>query len=184
MTAALPKIRIIGGRWRRRLIPVLTRDRLRPTPNRVRETLFNWLIPYIEGAHCLDLFAGSGALGIEALSRGAAQVTFVEHDARIAAQLRDTLTTLGAIDAPVHCAEALYFLQQKPASSCEIIFLDPPFHTPYLTETLTILAHAAHQPKLIYIESPRGMALTLPDMYHWHRQDHAGQVGFGLAILK
>lgn len=119
-------LRIIGGTWRGKKLRFPDRPEIRPTPDRVRETLFNWLGPRIAGARALDLFAGSGALGLEALSRGAAQVVFVERDAAAAQQLRAHLAAWGAVGGRVECADALGFLAGVP-QPFELVFLDPPF---------------------------------------------------------
>jgi 16S rRNA (guanine966-N2)-methyltransferase len=119
-------LRIIGGTWRGRKLRFPAAAAIRPTPDRVRETLFNWLQAAIPGAHCLDLFAGSGALGLEALSRGAAQVTFVDQDEAAAAALRARLTEWQAHGAEVVRGDALRFLG-RPAQACDVVFLDPPF---------------------------------------------------------
>src|SRR6185312_11393174 len=124
-SSAPGKLRIIGGTLRGSRIAVPDFPGLRPTPDRVRETLFNWLAPVIDGAQCLDLFAGTGALGIEALSRGAAQVDFVESDARLADLLRANLTRLKQ-DAQVHVGDAMRHLAQV-SSRYDLVFLDPPF---------------------------------------------------------
>src|SRR4051812_13761804 len=119
-------LRIIGGTWRGRRLRFPPQEEIRPTPDRVRETLFNWLGTHVVGARCLDLFAGSGALGLEALSRGAAHVTFVERDAVAARELRARLTEWGAVGAQVEQMEAMRFLGGTP-QPFEIVFLDPPF---------------------------------------------------------
>lgn len=121
-------VRIIGGQWRGRKLPVLDADGLRPTGDRIRETLFNWLAPYIEGARCLDLFAGSGALGFEALSRGAASCDFVEVNGAVAKTLEANKQLLNAEGAQIHRKDWKAFLEsdagQRP---WDLVFLDPPF---------------------------------------------------------
>ena len=121
------KLRIVGGSLRGSKLAIDDAAGLRPTPDRVRETLFNWLAPTIAGARCLDLFAGTGALGIEALSRGAARVDFVERDARLAQQLRDNLVRLKQTDAGVRNADALSLLAEPPQLAYDLVFIDPPF---------------------------------------------------------
>jgi len=120
------RLRIIGGRWRGRRISVPAFDGVRPTPDRVRETLFNWLQPVIEGARCLDLFAGSGALALEAVSRGAKAVVCVERDHRVADALRAVTAELPAPEIEVQCRDAFDFLDGT-GQPFEIVFLDPPF---------------------------------------------------------
>src|SRR5512134_933490 len=126
MTGGGNQLRIIGGRWRSRRLRFPPLPGLRPTPDRVRETLFNWLTPVIAGARCLDLFAGSGALGIEALSRGAAAVTFVERHPQAVRGLRANLAQLRAEGARVEQADALLWLRQAP-QPFTVVFLNPPF---------------------------------------------------------
>ncbi|NUO88669.1 MAG: 16S rRNA (guanine(966)-N(2))-methyltransferase RsmD, partial [Cupriavidus sp.] len=121
------QVRIIGGRWKRTLLPVPDAQGLRPTPDRVRETLFNWLGQDLSGLECLDLFAGSGALGFEAASRGAAVVTLVESNARVARQVRDNVTRLDAGQVRVLQGDAFAIAAQLPDASFDVVFLDPPF---------------------------------------------------------
>ena len=122
------KIRIIAGQWRGRRLPVMELDGLRPTTDRIRETLFNWLMNDIRGQRCLDAFAGSGALGWEALSRGAAQVVFLEQHSEIVAQLQQQCTLL---DTQANCqiiqADSCHWLQQPPSRLFDVVFLDPPY---------------------------------------------------------
>lgn len=132
------QLRVIGGQWRGRRLSFPALPGLRPTPDRVRETLFNWLAPVLPGARCLDLFAGSGALGIEALSRGAAAVQFVEQQPPAARALRANLELLNAPGARLAVADALQWLQQ-PGVPFEIVWLDPPFAAGLLAPTCTAL---------------------------------------------
>src|SRR6201987_3699494 len=125
MAASRNRVRIIGGRWRRRVIRFPPAAQLRPTPDRVRETLFNWIGQRLDGLEALDLFAGSGALGFEALSRGAARVVMVERDRRVAEGLREAARELEAKAAHVVQGEALAFLARDTASY-DVVFLDPP----------------------------------------------------------
>ena len=120
-------IRIIGGDWKRTPLPVLDLDGLRPTPDRVRETLFNWLGQDLSGQRCLDLFAGSGALGFEAASRGAARVLMVERSGRAAAQIRANQAKLGARNIEIAEADALRLVASLAPGSFDVIFLDPAF---------------------------------------------------------
>src|SRR5215471_7790004 len=122
-------VRIIGGRWRGRKLRFPDASELRPTPDRVRETLFNWLGQDLSGRATLDPFAGSGALSLEALSRGAALAVAVERERKLVEALRDTAATLGARALEIHCAEAFAFLAREPRSF-DVIFLDPPFDSP------------------------------------------------------
>jgi 16S rRNA (guanine966-N2)-methyltransferase len=150
------RIRIIAGRWRGRRLCVPDAAGLRPTPERLRETLFNWLRPTIEGARCLDLFAGSGALGLEALSRGAAEAVLVERDRRVFAALRANIASLDATDARAVPADVLRFLETS-AQGFDIVFLDPPYDGELLAPSLAALERggwlAANA--LVYVEYAR-----------------------------
>ncbi|WP_250471158.1 16S rRNA (guanine(966)-N(2))-methyltransferase RsmD [Caballeronia sp. GAFFF1] len=146
-------IRIIGGNWKRTPLPVLDLDGLRPTPDRVRETLFNWLGQDLDGRRCLDLFAGSGALGFEAASRGASRVLMVERNARAAAQLRANLDRLAARNIEVAEADALRLAAGLAPGSFDVIFLDPPFgDQALLTRALELAAPLAAPDGAIYVE--------------------------------
>lgn len=178
-------IRIIGGRWRSRKLPVPVSEGLRPTPDRVRETLFNWLAPYLPGAHCLDLFAGTGALCLEALSRGAGSVVMVEQSAAVAEGLRRNLATLGAQDAEVICADALVFLAGAPRIF-DIVFLDPPFRSDLIARCAELLEPRGwvHPGTLVYVEAPRHLdPLPLPAHWELARSKCAGEVGYHLARI-
>ena len=176
-------LRIIAGQWRSRKIRFPDLPQLRPTPDRVRETLFNWLTPVIEGARCLDLFAGSGALGLEALSRGAGEVVFVDRDNKVTMYLRDTFTLLKAEHASVVQADALSYLAGT-AQGFDIVFLDPPYQSDLLLPCCRALAAQAWlNPKAyIYIETASQTPLgELPDDWHVLREKTAGQVCYRLA---
>jgi 16S rRNA (guanine966-N2)-methyltransferase len=181
--AALPnRLRIIGGRWRGSRIAILPLDAIRPSPDRVRETLFNWLQQQVVGARCLDLFAGSGALGIEALSRGASHVTFVDREPQVARHLAQTLERLGgAGDARIVAEDALTFLRGE-AQPFDLVFLDPPYASGVLAAVCTALAGGWLAPQAyIYLESPAGQPLpALPPDWRVHRSKRAGQVGYHL----
>ena len=174
------KLRIIGGSLRGSRVAVPDKPGLRPTPDRVRETLFNWLAPVIQGARCLDLFAGTGALGIEALSRGAVQVDFVEADARLADLLRANLIRLKQ-DANVHSTDALRFLA-RDAARYDVVFLDPPFAANLWGDAARALE--AHGRLLdsawIYVEGPANATLELPQNWALHREGRAGDVRYAL----
>ena len=179
---ALPsRVRIIGGRWRGVPLAFPTLPALRPTPDRVRETLFNWLQPVIAGARCLDLFAGSGALGIEALSRDAAQVEFVHSDPVVGKHLANVLQHLGVTQPSVSSADALRFLS-SPARPFEIVFLDPPYASGLLEPVCAQLAQGwLAQGAYIYLECPAQSGLpALPTGWVVHRAKRAGQVGYHL----
>src|SRR3954471_2992124 len=121
------QVRIIGGQWKRTLLPVADRPRLRPTPDRVRETLFNWLGQDLGGWRCVDAFAGTGALGLEAASRGAADVLLVESEGALVDQLRAVIQRLAADQVRVQRGNALSVLATLPPASVDLVFLDPPF---------------------------------------------------------
>lgn len=177
------KLRIIGGRWRGRRLEVSESEGLRPTPDRVRETLFNWLQPYISGARCLDLFAGTGALCLEALSRGAGRVVMVEKSPKVAQQLRRHVETLQADDAQVIQADAVDFLQRTP-QIFDIVFLDPPFKSDLIAVCAALVeARGWVKPgSLIYVEAPSRMKdLPLPATWELVRSKKAGEVGYHLA---
>jgi 16S rRNA (guanine966-N2)-methyltransferase len=180
---ALPnRLRIVGGRWRGVRISFPPLEALRPSPDRVRETLFNWLQSVVIDARCLDLFAGSGALGIEALSRGAASVTFVDREVRVKQHLEETLLRLDAQHATVHVAEALKFLNGA-AQPFDIVFLDPPFASSLLGEVCEKLACARWlaPSAMVYVECPAGASLPrLPEGWTVYRSKRAGQVGYHL----
>ena len=175
--------RIISGRWRRRRLRFPGARGVRPTPDRVKETVFNWLGPRVSGAACLDLFAGSGSLGFEAASRGAASVTMVEIDSTLVSYLRKERESLGASGVDVVRADALQWLG-RAAGPFDIVFLDPPFSTALLERacrglsTSGCLAPCA----LLYLECERTRrALPLPEGYEVRRAGRAGEVRYHLA---
>ncbi|EKM0531207.1 16S rRNA (guanine(966)-N(2))-methyltransferase [Cronobacter turicensis] len=178
------QIRIIGGQWRGRKLPVPDSPGLRPTTDRVRETLFNWLAPYLVGARCLDCFAGSGALGLEALSRYAADATLLEMERGVAQQLQKNLATLKSSAAKVVNTNTLNFLSQN-GEPHDIVFVDPPFRKGLLEETLNLLetrGWLAPQ-ALIYVESEVENDLPpVPASWQLHREKVAGQVAYRLYL--
>ena len=178
MPARSHSVRIIGGEWRRRLIRFPAAPELRPTPDRMRETLFNWLGQDLTGETCLDLFAGSGALGFEAASRGAKQVVMVERDAQVFRALQATHTMLGADQVELTRADALAFLRSD-VRRYGVVFLDPPFHLDLLPRLLPLLPARLNDGSRVYLESDR--LPELPDGYQLLRQSRAGRV-HGLLI--
>jgi 16S rRNA (guanine966-N2)-methyltransferase len=177
------RLRIVAGKWRSRLLDIADVPGLRPTPERVRETLFNWLSPIIQGARCLDLFAGTGALGLEALSRGAAAVVFVENSPKAATVLEANVARLGASTASVRRMDAFEYLRRPAESGFDIVFLDPPFAADKLDElcrlidAASILAGDAR----IYVEEDRNKpALVLPTGWQTTRNRTAGNVRYSL----
>ena len=182
MKAASGRIRIIGGHLRNSRLNVPDLPGLRPTPERVRETLFNWLGERIRGARCLDLFAGSGALGLEALSRGAAQVSFIERDVAAVRELRARLSEWGSTSGSVERADALAFLENPP-QPFDIVFLDPPFGAGLLEPAAQRLSERGwlRPPALIYVESAAREALPpLPPGFEPLKAKRAGEVGYHL----
>ncbi len=176
------QFRIIGGEWRGRKLKFPDVAEIRPTPDRVRETLFNWLQPHILGARCLDLFAGSGAVGLEALSRGAATVTFVEQDRHVAEAIRQHLQLLNGNGTVVE-QEALGYLKRESAAY-DLLFLDPPFGKGLIAKVSRLLEdqEMIHADTLIYLESEQPVtAEALPDGFRVEREKRAGQVWYGLA---
>jgi 16S rRNA (guanine966-N2)-methyltransferase len=175
------RLRIVGGRWRGRLIDFPAIEAIRPSPDRVRETLFNWLQQDISGARCLDLFAGSGALGLEALSRGASAVTFVDREPQVGRHLTQTLERLGALGATVKTEDASRFLERTP-QPFDLVFLDPPFASTLLQTVFDKLPQGWLAPEAhIYVESPADSPLPpLAQGWSVYRSKQAGQVGYHL----
>jgi 16S rRNA (guanine966-N2)-methyltransferase len=149
------EIRIIGGQWKRTRLKVADRPGLRPTPDRVRETLFNWLGQDLSGWRCLDAFAGTGVLGFEAASRGAAQVLMVEHDAALVTQLMALKTRLGAAAVTLVRGDGVMALKKATPGTLELIFLDPPFDSDLFDKALGAAAHAVTVGGFIYLEAPK-----------------------------
>jgi 16S rRNA (guanine966-N2)-methyltransferase len=148
------EVRIIGGLWKRTKLAVADKPGLRPTPDRVRETLFNWLGQDLDGWRCLDAFAGTGALGFEAASRGAAQVLLVEQDPQLADQLRSVQAKLSADAVRVERANGLTALQRAAGSGLDLIFLDPPFDAGLFDKALAAAVPALAAGGRIYLEAP------------------------------
>jgi len=180
------QLRIVGGHFRGRRLAVPAHPGLRPTTDRVRETLFNWLQPIIEGSRCLDLFAGSGALGFEAASRGAAEVIMIERSESVARMLTSNARMLGAAQVQVHRAEALRWLAGQGDQRFDLVFLDPPFGEDLLTPSCTLLSSKGWLAPgaRVYLELPanRGTPL-LPEGWTLTRDKRAGQVRFALATV-
>lgn len=178
------QIRIIGGQWRGRKLPVPDSPGLRPTTDRVRETLFNWLAPVIQQARCLDGFAGSGALGFEALSRYAAHVTLLENERSIARQLEQNAVLLKTDNARIINTNTLNWLAQA-GEPYDVVFLDPPFRRDLLNQTLTLLEQQGWlAPEAwIYVETEvENGELEIPVTWTLHREKVAGQVAYRLYI--
>jgi len=177
------RIRIIGGDWRSRVLDFPDLPELRPTPDRVRETLFNWLQFDITGARCLDLFAGSGVLGFEALSRGAASVMAFETDTSAVRALRENASRLGARGYQLTPGSALEWLQHGTPQTFDIVFLDPPFGAKLHAEVCRLLQTRGwlSARARVYIEAPEPFAsLGLPAEWQVLREKRAGDVYYGL----
>jgi 16S rRNA (guanine966-N2)-methyltransferase len=176
--ASVGEVRIIAGQWKRSQLPVATLPGLRPTPNRVRETLFNWLGHDLKNCKCLDAFAGTGALGFEAASRGAREVLCVEQDARLVAQLQKNKTKLQASTLHIQRGDALLALQQ--AREYDLVFLDPPFNSSddFFRSMLHAASQAMRHDGFVYLEAPRAWtdAQLQPLGLQTHRTLKAGAV--------
>jgi 16S rRNA (guanine966-N2)-methyltransferase len=175
--AAPGRVRIVGGEWRGRRIAVPARAGVRPTPDRVRETLFNWLGQRLDGAACLDLYAGSGALGFEAASRGAARVVMVEADRGVAAALGRSREQLAAAAVEIVAGDALEFLARS-GERFDVVFLDPPFRQNALPALLAALPPRLRRGARVYVEGAQAAGAAGP----WRelKRARAGQVSYQL----
>jgi RNA methyltransferase, rsmD family len=182
--SAKGEVRIIAGLWRGRKLPVLTSQGLRPTGDRVKETLFNWLMPYIVDSECLDCFAGSGSLGFEALSRQAAKVTFLELEKAVAQQLSKNIQTLKCTDrAQVVNQNSLQFLNQpQNQPHFDLVFLDPPFNFDLAEQAIALLDknHWLRPQALIYVETEKDKGLNVPESWALLKEKNSGQVSYRL----
>lgn len=179
-------IRIIGGQWRGRRLAFPDIDGLRPTADRIRETLFNWLQPYLPGSVCIDLFSGSGALGFEAASRGADSVDMVELNAEAYKQLQANKSILAAEQCRLSRQSAQQFLMQA-SISYDIVFLDPPFQANLWFEIADLLMQNSllHTGSLIYMECGKNQDMTaLPAAWHLLKDKHAGEVRYCLFVIQ
>ena len=181
MTANRNRVRIIGGKWRSRLLKFPPAAQLRPTPDRVRETLFNWLGQRLDGLACLDLFAGSGALGFEALSRGASRAVMVESDRDVARALRENAKALETDAAVVVQGDSLSYLADAK-DRFDIAFVDAPYASDLAMRAMARLAPRLNPGARVYVESAEPLALEAP----WQalREDRAGAVRYGLYELR
>lgn len=178
------QLRIIAGEWRGRKLAFPDHQGLRPTTDRVRETVFNWLQGRLEGARVLDLFAGSGAMGFEAASRGAAEVVMIDTHRPAVQQMQAHCETLGAAQVEVHLADAYDYIEsvERPF---DLVLVDPPFAAEFPQTLLMSLLH----PKmlkanaLVYLEAPKRQSLSLPNGSSWYRHREAGDVQFGLLSI-
>lgn len=177
------QLRIIGGQWRSRKLAFPDVPGLRPTPDRVRETLFNWLAPVIAGAHVLDAYSGSGALLFEALSRGASSAVALERDSAACRSLQQNLTTLAAENARIVQTNSLDFLGQPASQRFDLVFVDPPFHQDMLVQSCQLLEKNGwlNSDAWIYSESELPPSnLQMPANWRLHREKHAGLVYYAL----
>ena len=176
------QIRIIAGKHRGRKLPVLLADGLRPTTDRVKETVFNWLMPYINQATCLDCFAGSGGLGFEALSRGAKTVTLVELNKMAAKQLSANKQLLNANNLTVINSDALTFLKTNVTTQplFDLVFIDPPFRKQLVEQASLLLNNNLADNALIYVEMEVESKQVIPSNWHLLKEKVAGQVVYQL----
>lgn len=181
VSAGRGRVRIVGGRWRNTRLQVPDLPGLRPTSDRVRETLFNWLMPALPGARVLDLFAGSGALGLEAVSRGAASALLVERDPALAAALRAVVERLGAREqVQVVGGDALRWLQSAPPAHADIVFVDPPFADGLWMPVIQQLARHVSNGAWLYVEAPAPLRQQLPSQWVLQREGGTREVGYAL----
>ena len=175
------QVRIIGGRWRNTRLQVPQLQGLRPTSDRVRETLFNWLMPKLPGARVLDLFAGSGALGLEAVSRGAASAQLVERDPALVSALRQVVTRLdAAAQVQVAAADAVQWLDSAAPQQADIVFIDPPFAAGLWAQVFERLPRHLAADAWLYVEAPAGAAPMPPAGWSPHREGATRDVGYVL----
>jgi 16S rRNA (guanine966-N2)-methyltransferase len=182
-TQSRQSVRIIAGKWRSRQLAFIPVEGLRPTGDRIRETLFNWLMPQITGARCIDLFAGSGALCFEALSRGAKSCVAIEKNPRAATELKANKSKLGAQDLTVVCADSKAYLQQSEAEDgYHIVFLDPPFQSGLYSEIIQALCSGdwLAEGALIYCELPISESCPIPQDWQLLKEKTAGKVRYCL----
>ncbi|MDO6486152.1 16S rRNA (guanine(966)-N(2))-methyltransferase RsmD [Colwellia sp. 1_MG-2023] len=179
--AASGSIRIIAGKHKGRKLPVLAAEGLRPTADRVKETLFNWLMPYIHGANCLDCFAGAGSLGFEALSRGAANVHLMELNKAAAKQLSANKQLLKSDDIVVSNTDTLAFLKTQTPVKFDVVFIDPPFRQNLISQTCELLNQGwLSEQALIYVEMEAESDQALPSNWQLLKEKIAGQVAYRL----
>lgn len=180
------RLRIVAGIWRSRVLEIADVEGLRPTSERIRETLFNWLTPRMAGARCLDLFAGTGALGLEALSRGAAAAVFVENSKVAIATLRRNVASLDASGAVIHAGSATEYIDAAGAESFDIVFLDPPFADDNLAELCKLVdeSELVATNANVYLEQDRARPEPdLPDGWTVLKSKVAGNVRYTLAAV-
>jgi len=179
-------IRIIAGRHRGRKLPVIMAEGLRPTTDRIKETVFNWLMPYMPGSRCLDCFAGAGSLGFEAQSRGAEQVTLIELDKQAAKQLSSNKSLLKADNVSIENSDTLQYLQNNNPQPFDIVFIDPPFRKNFIEKTTVLLNQGwLAEEALVYLEMESEVSCAdMPDNWTLLKEKVAGQVAYRLYQLK
>ncbi len=175
--------RIIGGKWRGRTIRFDDAEGLRPTTDRIRETVFNWLQSYLPHSVCLDAFAGSGVLGFEALSRGATEVVFVEQNKKTTDRIKDNIKMLDANGSTVYHQDVLSWLRSAQIKKpFDVVFLDPPFHSDLLTKSSAELVNSGclAEDAIIYVEHAVDEEIKLPESWRSLKKKQAGQVSYQL----
>jgi 16S rRNA (guanine966-N2)-methyltransferase len=182
LAGGVGEVRLIGGQYKRTKLPVAKHPGLRPTPDRVRETLFNWLGQDMTGLRCVDAFAGTGALGFEAASRGASDALLIESEAKLLAQLQTIKTKLKADAVRLQRGDGIAILKALPPASVDVVFIDPPFDAPIFDKALAAAAHAVTAQGAIYLEAPK--AWVDADLVDWGlevvRAGKAGKVHYHL----
>lgn len=181
-------LRIIAGKWRGRKLPIVEQDGLRPTPNRIRETLFNWLALYIEDARILDCFSGSGALALESLSRGASEAIILEKASHVADNIKNNLTLLSCAQGKVINTDSMTWLAKPADQSFDIIFLDPPFRKGLLKKICDLLANNGYASSgtIVYVEveaetmKSDDVLMLMPTAWSMFREKIAGQIHYSL----
>ncbi|MGB0938516.1 MAG: 16S rRNA (guanine(966)-N(2))-methyltransferase RsmD [Colwellia sp.] len=177
---AMGSVRLISGKHKGRKLPVILAKGLRPTTDRVKETVFSWLMPYMHSSRCLDCFAGSGSLGFEALSRGASEVTLLELNRQAAEQLKKNKALLKADNLTIHQTDSLEFLQ-NPITSFDIVFIDPPFNKELVDQTISRLNNGwLAENAIIYIEMELNGQFDIPQDWSLLKEKTAGQVTYRL----
>jgi len=178
--APLGQVRIISGDWRGSKLPVESYPGLRPTSDRVRETLFNWLQSKIAGKRVLDCFAGTGALGFEAASRGAGQVVLLEKVPALANSLRESMTRLKADNIKIETADSFAWLSQSPSVAFDIVFIDPPFATDYAQRLIPLISPWLADGAWVYVETGRSTIIEMPSTYQLYREGSTREVWYRL----
>ena len=178
--ALFGQVRIIAGNWRGSKLPVETYPGLRPTSDRVRETLFNWLQSHIAGRKVLDCFAGTGALGFEAASRGAAEVVLLEKVPALATSLRETAARLKSENIIVETSDSFAWLGRPASTRFDLVFIDPPFGTDYAQRIIPLLSPWLADSAWVYVETGRSTLIEVPNTYQLYREGSTREVWYRL----